>query len=163
MKESEVAQSCPTLCDPMVCILPGSSVHRFFQARILEWVAISFSRGSSQPRGWTRVSSIAGRCFTLYNVSYTHAVIVVQSLSHVQLFVPPWTSACQTLLLSTLSWNLLKFISIESVMLSFLTFILVVVQHFYKCLLQTSNYVTFSFDAPYPRINIISLPKELRY
>jgi len=41
------AQSCPTLCDPMNCSLPGSSVHGIFQARILEWVAISSSRGSS--------------------------------------------------------------------------------------------------------------------
>ena len=44
MKWSEVAQSCPTLCDPMDCSLPGSSVHGILQARILEWVAISFSR-----------------------------------------------------------------------------------------------------------------------
>ena len=42
--ESEVAQSCPTLCDPMVCSPPDSSVHGIFQARILGWVAISFSR-----------------------------------------------------------------------------------------------------------------------
>ena len=42
--ESEVAQSCLTLCDPMDCSLPGSSVHEILQARILEWVAISFSR-----------------------------------------------------------------------------------------------------------------------
>ena len=51
-----VAQSCLTLCDPMDCILPGSSVHGVLQARILEWVAISFSRGSFQPRDWTHVS-----------------------------------------------------------------------------------------------------------
>ena len=44
------AQSCPTLCDLMDCSPPGSSVHRIFQARILEWVAIFYSRGSSQPR-----------------------------------------------------------------------------------------------------------------
>ena len=43
----KVAQSCPTLCDPMDCSLPHSSVHGIFQARVLEWVAISFSRGSS--------------------------------------------------------------------------------------------------------------------
>ena len=49
MKESEVTQLCPTLCDPMDCSLPGSSVHGIFQARILEWVATSFSRGSSRP------------------------------------------------------------------------------------------------------------------
>ena len=45
--ESEVSQSRPTLCDPVDCNLPGSSVHGILQARILEWVAISFSRGSS--------------------------------------------------------------------------------------------------------------------
>ena len=44
VKESEVAQSCPSLFDPMNCNLPGSSFHGIFQARILEWVAISFSR-----------------------------------------------------------------------------------------------------------------------
>ena len=49
-KESEVAQSCLTLCDPTDCSLPGSSVHGIFQARVLEWVAIFFSRASSQPR-----------------------------------------------------------------------------------------------------------------
>ena len=47
---TKVAQSCLTLCDPMDCSLPGSSVHGIFQARVLEWVAISFSRGSSWPR-----------------------------------------------------------------------------------------------------------------
>ena len=60
---SEVAQLCLTLCDPMDCSPPGSSVHRIFQARTLEWVAISFSRRSSQPRDWTRVSGIVGRRF----------------------------------------------------------------------------------------------------
>ena len=58
-----VAQSCPTLCDPGDCSLPGSSVHGILQARILEWVAISFSRGSSQPRDGSRVSHIGGRHF----------------------------------------------------------------------------------------------------
>ena len=47
---SEVAQSCPTLCNPMDCSLPGPSVLEIFQAIVLEWIAISFSRGSSQPR-----------------------------------------------------------------------------------------------------------------
>ena len=54
-----VAQSCPTLCDPTDCSPPGSSVHGIPQARILEQVAIPFSRGSSQPRDQTQVSSIA--------------------------------------------------------------------------------------------------------
>ena len=48
---SEIAQSCPTLCDPMGCSLPGSSVHGIFQARILEWVAISFFMRSSLTQG----------------------------------------------------------------------------------------------------------------
>ena len=64
--ESEVTQSCPTLCDPMDCSLPGSSVHGIFQARILEWVAISFSRRSSIPRDWTWVSCMVGRHFTVW-------------------------------------------------------------------------------------------------
>ena len=62
---SEVAQSCLTVWDPMDCNLLGFSVHGIFQARILDWVAISFSRGSSWPRDWTQVSCIAGRRFTL--------------------------------------------------------------------------------------------------
>ena len=53
------AQLCLILCDPMDCSLLGSSVHGISQARILEWVAIPFSRGSSQPRDWTQVSCIA--------------------------------------------------------------------------------------------------------
>ena len=66
VKWSEVTQLCPTLCDPMDCSLPGSSVRGILQARILEWVAISFSRRSSQARDRTRVSRIAGRCFTIW-------------------------------------------------------------------------------------------------
>ena len=65
-KESEVAQSCPTLCDPTDCSLPGSSVHGISQARILGWVAISFSGRSSQPRDWIQVSRIVGRRFTIW-------------------------------------------------------------------------------------------------
>jgi len=61
-----VAQSCLTLCNPVDYSPPGSSVRGIFQARILEWVAISFSRGSSQPRTQTQVSCIAGRFFTLW-------------------------------------------------------------------------------------------------
>ena len=60
LKWSEVSQSCPTLCDPMDCSLSGSSVHGIFQARVLEWIAISFPRGSSWSRNWTLVSCIAG-------------------------------------------------------------------------------------------------------
>ena len=61
--ESVSPQSCPALCDPMDCSPPGCSVHGLLQARILEWVAISFSRGSSQLRDQTQVSCLAGRFF----------------------------------------------------------------------------------------------------
>ena len=65
--ESEVAQSCPTVCDPMDCsLLWDSSIHGIFQARVLEWVAISFCRGSSWPRDRTWVSRIVGRRFTIW-------------------------------------------------------------------------------------------------
>ena len=64
--ECEVAQSCPTLCDPMDCSLPGSSVHGIFQATVLEWIAISFPKGSSQPRDRTQVSHIIDRRFTVW-------------------------------------------------------------------------------------------------
>ena len=58
-----VTKSCPTRV-PKDCSPPGSSIYRIFQVRILEWVTISFSRGSSQPRDWTWVSCIAGGFFT---------------------------------------------------------------------------------------------------
>ena len=61
-----VAQSCLTLCNPIDCSPPGSSVHGILQARILEWVAISFSRGSSRPRNQTRVSCTAGIVFIIW-------------------------------------------------------------------------------------------------
>ena len=92
--ESEVTQSCPTLCNPMDCSPPGSSVHEILQARVLEWVAISSSRGSSQPRDGTQVScdSCIGRwilyhcatwkahlyvcvCVCVYTYMYTHTHI----------------------------------------------------------------------------------------
>ena len=61
-----VTQSCLTLCNPMFCSPPSSSVHGVLQARILEWVAISFSRGSSWPRNQTWISCIAGRFFIIW-------------------------------------------------------------------------------------------------
>ena len=70
-RENEVARSCPAFCDPTDCSPPGSSVHGAFQARILEWVAISFSRGSSPPRDQTRVSHTAGRLFTILAITAT--------------------------------------------------------------------------------------------
>ena len=59
-----VTALCPTLCDPLDCSPLGSSVHRISQARILEWVALPFSRGSSWPRDQTCIPALAGRFFT---------------------------------------------------------------------------------------------------
>ena len=78
--KSELTQSCPTLCDPLDCSMPGSSIHWIFQARILEWVAISFSRGSSlQP-----LAKFCAVCHTyqsLYIKTQQHVIIrfVLQS------------------------------------------------------------------------------------
>ena len=68
--ESEVAQSCPTLCGPMDCSPPGSSIHGFLQARVLEWIVIPIFRGSSQPRDQTWVPCITGRFFTISATNY---------------------------------------------------------------------------------------------
>ena len=137
-----------TLWEPMDYSLPDSSVHGISQARILEWVAISFSRGSS----WSRekspsLVSCIGR-WILYHwatreacsktkhkkpemwvvpqfleISHSSPQIVgiifpliVQYLSCVWLFVTPWTAAHQASLSFTISWNLLKLMSIEAVM-----------------------------------------------
>ena len=98
----------------MDCSLPDSSVHGILQARILEWVAIPFSRGSSQSKDWTQDCCIAGRFFSVCPPSWyqmaespiiNHIVSVdylaeheVKSLSCPQLFVTPWTVACTKLL-----------------------------------------------------------------
>ena len=85
--ESVVAQLCPTLWDPMDCTLPGSSVHRIFQARILEWVAISFSRGSFGPRDRTQVSRIASRFFTIWATRESLKTLVMCQLMPCQLIL----------------------------------------------------------------------------
>ena len=85
-----VTQSHPALCDPRTS-LPGSSVHGIFQARILEWVAIPFSRGSSQPRDRIRVSCIVGRSF---------AVWATREAQSTTLIAPKWT----TFLVSSSAW-----------------------------------------------------------
>ena len=69
------AQSCPTLCNPMNCSPPGSSVYEISQARLLEWVDIFSFRGSSQPKDWTWVSCIAGRF--LINLAMREAHILI--------------------------------------------------------------------------------------
>ena len=85
------AQSCPNLCGPMDCRLAGSSVHGISQARILEWFAFSSSRGSSQPRHWTRVSCISciGRFFTTVPAGTPSCAFLIKlaQKTQVQLFI----------------------------------------------------------------------------
>ena len=69
---SKVLVSVVTLCDPVDCSLPGSSVHGVLQAGIMEWVAIPFSGGSSQARDWTPVSCIEGRFFFFFFYHLSH-------------------------------------------------------------------------------------------
>ena len=89
---------------------PGSSVHGILQARTLEWGA----RGSSRPRSWTQISSIAGRFFTIWATweAWSRSCWVAQSC----LTATPWTAAYQASLSFTISQSLLKLTSIESVM-----------------------------------------------
>ena len=84
VKWSEVAQSCRPLCDPMGCSPPSSSIHRIFQARIVQWVAIAFSRGSSWPRDRTQVSSTAGRRFTVWATreAWTHTLLFIKQITN---------------------------------------------------------------------------------
>ena len=66
------SQSSLTLCDPVNCSPSGSSIYGILQTRILEWIAISYSRGSSWPRDWTCVSCIGGRFFTTWPPEKPH-------------------------------------------------------------------------------------------
>ena len=108
---AQLLQSCPTLCNPMDCSLPGSSVRGILQARILEWVAMSFSRGFSQPRDWTCISwgsCIAGRFFTTepprkpqsrYNLPAKRAKSLLccftETLAETRVSLPPLTDGQQ--------------------------------------------------------------------
>ena len=77
VKDNEVTQLRLTFCDPVDCSPPGYSIHGIFQARVLEWVAISFSRGCSWPRDRTQVSHIAGRCFTIWAIREASLYILI--------------------------------------------------------------------------------------
>ena len=85
--ESEAAQLCPTLSDPMDCSLAGSSVLRIFQARVLEWGAIAFSRG--------HVNQPQKQYLRKVNCSATQCVHVLSRFNHAQLLDTPWTVAFQ--------------------------------------------------------------------
>ena len=85
-----IPKSCPTLCDPIHCSPPGSSVHSIFQARILEWVVISFSRGSNLHLLHWQVASLP-----LSHQGSSYKECMLSSFSCVQLFATPWTVAHQ--------------------------------------------------------------------
>ena len=80
--KSDVAQSCPTLGNSMDCSLPGCSAHGIFQVRVLEWVAISFSMGSSLPSDRTQVSHIVGRWFTILATREVIKLLVIIVFSY---------------------------------------------------------------------------------
>ena len=84
-----VIQSCLTLCDPLDCSPPGSSVHGILQARILDWVAFPFSRGSSWPKRQTCDSCIAGRFFTIWAVREAHVYMCISVCVYMYTFLPP--------------------------------------------------------------------------
>ena len=102
--------SYPPLYNPM-----DYTIHWILQARILEWVAIPFSRWSSQPRDQSQVSNIASRFFTSWAIreALYSEFSLVQSLSCDRFFVTSGTAICQASLSITNSWSLLKLMSIE--------------------------------------------------
>ena len=112
-REREVTQACPALCNPMNCSLPGSSIHGVFQARVLEWVAIAFSRRSSWLRDWTRASRIVGRRFTIWATREVYVSIADCSLiKGVWLRKNTYTGICVRFLLvmgKGLSYNCLQY------------------------------------------------------
>ena len=89
-----LAQSCPTLCNPMDSSSPDSSVHIILQARTLEWVAMPSSRGSSQPRDQTQVSCIVGGSFTIWA---TREALVFKEKVKTEAAAPGSTSAIKYL------------------------------------------------------------------
>ena len=132
MKVKVNSLSPETLCDPVDC------VHGIFQAKVLEWVAISFSRGSSWPRDWTRVSCIVGISFTVW-APYLNRWIHSYSLErNVQVKPERQTGICKgrrRVFIGWLTfWFLLFSVSIKSLFLNFY-FILVFLDSFYSCLL----------------------------
>ena len=114
-------QSCPTLCDPMDCSPPGASVHGILQARILEWVAMSSSRGSSRLRDWTPISYVYLLCLEASlplpppgkPFQSSECVLVAQScptLCDLTNYSPPGSSVRGNLQARTLEWIAVPFL-----------------------------------------------------
>ena len=102
-----LAQSCLTLCNPVDCSLPGASVPGILQGRILEWVAVSFSRGSSWPRDWTCISCISGRFFTSWANSQAHFIHSSVCILYIAVYI------CQSFN-SSRPWAFLRSVSSSS-------------------------------------------------
>ena len=107
----KVAQSYPILCNSMDCSLPGSSVSGILQAKILEWVAIPFSKGSSKPRDRTQVSPTAGRLFIFWATRLFQRGAKIKDIGgcdgHIRTHKAPWGPAwvqCLFGKLTILSW-----------------------------------------------------------
>ena len=123
---AKLLQLCPTLCNCVDYSTPGYSVHRILQARIMEWDAMSSSRGSSRPRDRTHISYVSCICRRVFFFFFflplapsrkpKDPLISVQSLSRVRLFATPWITARQASLSITNSRSSLKLMSIELVM-----------------------------------------------
>ena len=79
-------QSRPTLCDSMDCSPPGSSVHGIFQARILQWVSMSFSRGSSPPMGRNCISCITVRFFTHW-ATWEACIYIYMCILYIRMYI----------------------------------------------------------------------------
>ena len=99
---ANLLQACLTLCHPMDYSLPGSSVHGILQARILEWIAILFSRGFSQPRDPTQVSCIAGGFLTIWAI----CSLLITFLAPIYIQHTPIVLLVSALML--LSWEILS-------------------------------------------------------
>ena len=93
-RRSEVAQSCTTHCDSFDCSQPGSFVHGILQARVVEWAALSFSRGTSWPGYLTQVSHMAGRCFPLWATRDAHLIFWSQLLKEAVLGLKSRMNLC---------------------------------------------------------------------
>ena len=115
-------QSCPTLCDPMDCSLPISSVHGILRARILKWVAVPSSRGSSQPGDPAHISYISALAGGFFTSSTTCCCSLPQSCTTI---CDPMDCSTLCSLVLPISWSFLKLMYIESVMPS---------NHFILCL-----------------------------
>ena len=119
-----VAQSCLTLCDPMDCRPPGFFVYGILQARILQWVGISFSRGSSRLRDCTQVFCIAGRFFTIWTTREAHMVPLCPLPEEIFLNHKMDVEFYQKIFLHLLRWSKLKIKNTFNLLMWYITLII---------------------------------------